>query len=79
MDGNNIVVTTEATVTTQSRWKSKVLWAAIAAQIIALGQLTGLWAAIGIDAGLLGNIVAGVLQLGVIVGIVNDPTNSAGI
>lgn len=70
---------TASTAITQSRWKSKVLWASIAAQVISIGQLTGLWAKLGVDAGLIGNIVAGVLQLAVIVGVVNDPTNSGGI
>jgi uncharacterized membrane protein len=62
----------------QNRWKSKVLWAAIVAQVIALGQLTGIFAAIGIDAGQVGDICAAVLQLLVIVGVVNDPTNKTG-
>jgi uncharacterized membrane protein len=59
----------------QNRWKSKVLWAAIAAQVIALLQLTGALEAIGIDAGLIGDVVAGVLQLLVILGILNNPTD----
>jgi len=58
----------------QSRWKSAVLWAAIIAQVISLGQLTGVWAKIGIDAGLLGDVLAAILQLLVIVGVVNNPT-----
>jgi uncharacterized membrane protein len=60
----------------QSRWKSKVLWAAIAAQLIALGQMTGLWAAIGLDTGLIGDVVAAVLQLLVIIGVINNPTDA---
>ena len=63
----------------QSRFKSKVLWVAVIAQIISLGQLIGLWKELGIDAGLLGDAAAGVLQLLVIVGVVNDPTNPEGL
>lgn len=58
----------------QSRWRSAVLWAAIVAQVISLGQLTGVWARIGIDAGQLGDVLAAILQLLVIVGVVNNPT-----
>jgi uncharacterized membrane protein len=61
---------------TQNRFKSKVLWAAIAAQIIALLQITGIFREIGIDAGLVGDVVAGFLQLLVLVGILNNPTDS---
>ena len=62
-------------IKTQSRWSSKYLWIAIAAQVISLMQLTGAFEAIGIDAGLVGNVVAGVLQLLVIMGILNSPTD----
>lgn len=64
--------------TTQNRWKSKVLWAAIIAQVLAIGQMVGLWEAVGIDAGQAGDVAAGVLQLLAIVGVVNDPTNESG-
>jgi uncharacterized membrane protein len=60
---------------TQNRFKSKVLWAAIAAQVIALLQLTGVFQHIGIDAGLVGDVVAGILQLLVLVGILNNPVD----
>lgn len=63
----------------QSRWKSKVLWASIVAQVIAILQLTGAFKALGLDAGYVGNIVASVLQLLVIVGVLNDPTTSDSI
>jgi uncharacterized membrane protein len=62
-------------IKTQSRWRSPILWAAIAGQLISLAQLTGAFKAIGLDAGLTGNVVAGIIQLAVIVGILNDPTN----
>lgn len=59
----------------QNRFKSKALWVAIIAQIIALGQLTGLWASVGIDAGRIGDIAAIVLNVLVLFGILNNPTN----
>ncbi len=61
---------------TQNRFRSPVLWAAIAAQIIALAQLTGLFEKIGLDAGTVGDVVAGVLQLLVLVGILNNATDA---
>jgi uncharacterized membrane protein len=63
----------------QNRLKSKLLWAAIIAQIISLGQLIGLWKELGVEAGLIGDAAAGVLQLLVIVGVINDPTNPEGL
>jgi len=59
----------------QNRWKSKVLWASIVVQIIAIGQLVGLWQLIGVDAGLVGDVAAGILGLLVTIGIINNPTN----
>ena len=60
----------------QNRFQSKVLWAAIVAQIIALGQLTGLFEQLGIDAGMIGDVAAGILQLLVLFGVLNNPTDS---
>jgi uncharacterized membrane protein len=62
----------------QSRWKSPVLWAAIFAQIISIGQFTGLWVKFGIDTGMIGDVVASVLQLMVLFGVLNDPVNKTG-
>ena len=59
----------------QSRWKSKVLWAAIAAQIVALLAFTGALEAIGITADWLNNVIGGVLQLLVLFGVINSPDN----
>jgi len=59
----------------QNRWKSKVLWVAIIAQIIAVLQLANVFQLIGIDAGLVGDIVAGVLQLLVLFGVLNSPSS----
>lgn len=63
------------TIIAQPKWKSKIFWAAIAAQIISLGQLTGLFGKFGLDAGYVGDVVAGVLQLFVLFGIFNDSGN----
>lgn len=60
----------------QNRFRSPILWGAVVAQIISLGQIMGLWAKYGIDAGVIGDVVAGVLQLGVLFGILNNPTDS---
>jgi uncharacterized membrane protein len=62
----------------QSRWRSKVMWAAIAANLIALLQLTGALSRLGIDAGKLGDAVAIVLAMLSNIGIINDPTNRTG-
>jgi uncharacterized membrane protein len=60
----------------QSRWKSPVFWGAVVAQILSIGQITGIWAKYGIDTGMVGDVVAGVLQLFVLFGILNDPTTA---
>jgi uncharacterized membrane protein len=62
----------------QSRWTSKVMWAAVVGQVISLMQLTGAFAKMGLDAGTVGDVAAGVIQLLVIIGVLNDPTNPEG-
>ncbi|HEY5586702.1 MAG TPA: hypothetical protein VIK78_19710 [Ruminiclostridium sp.] len=64
---------------TQSRWKSPVFWGAVVAQIISIGQFTGIWNKYGIDTGMVGDVGAGVLQLAVLVGLLNNPTNPNGL
>ena len=60
---------------TQNRFKSPVFWGAVVAQVISIGQITGIWAKYGIDTGMIGDVVAGVLQLGVLFGLLNNPTD----
>lgn len=50
----------------------------MAAQAISVGQLVGIWQKLGVDTGTIGDVVAGVLQLLVVVGLLNDPTNPKG-
>lgn len=56
----------------QNRWKSPVLWASIAAQVLALLVLTGV---IGQEwSNALSGIVAAVLEALVAFGVLNNPT-----
>lgn len=60
-------------VDAQPRWKSKVLWAAILAQIVSILVMVG-----AIDTGLgetVNNVGAAVLQLLTLFGVVNNPTD----
>lgn len=64
--------------TKQSRWKSPVFWGTVATQFIALGQLTGLWARLGVDAGWVGDVAAAIIGLAATVfGAANNPTNKS--
>jgi len=58
----------------QNRFKSPVVWAAIAAQVLAILLLAGV---IGetMNAAL-SAAVTGLLEIGVLVGILNDPTDA---
>jgi uncharacterized membrane protein len=60
----------------QDRLKSPVLWSAIVAQVISIGQLTGIWARLGVDIGVIGDVTAGILQLLVLLGVLNNPTTT---
>lgn len=64
------------TVVTQNRFKSKWLWAAILSQVVSLLQFTGALEAWGLDIGLVNDVIAGVLQLLVLVGILNNATDA---
>lgn len=58
----------------QNRWKSPVLWAAIVAQVLSILLMVNV-----IDIAtseLVNQVVASVLQLGVLVGLFNNPTST---
>ena len=59
----------------QNRFKSWALWTAIVAQVLSLAQLTGVFAALGLDMGAVGDFIAGVLQILVLLGVLNNPEN----
>lgn len=57
----------------QNRWRSPVLWTSIIAQILSILMMTDV-----IDTGLsetVNQVAAGVLQLLVLVGVLNNPTD----
>lgn len=62
----------------QNRLRSKLLWAAVIAQAISICQFTGAFRQLGLDAGVVGDVTAAVLQILALVGILNDPTNPEG-
>lgn len=64
------------TVATQSRWRSKVLWVAVVAQVYLIASSTGLWESIGVDQTVIKTVVDAILQLLVIGGILNSPTDA---
>jgi uncharacterized membrane protein len=65
--------------TKQNRWKSKVLWAAIAAQVVAILAFTGVLDMLGVTEAWVNTGVGSVLQLLVLLGIVNNPTDSENV
>lgn len=61
----------------QNRFRSPVLWASVAAQLLSILVLVGV-----IDTGLsetINNVVGAVLQLLATFGILNNPTNPSGM
>ncbi len=60
----------------QSRFRSPVFWGSVLAQVISMGYMAGLWQKFGIDTSVVGNVFAGILQLGVLFGLLNDPTTA---
>ncbi len=61
---------------TQSRWKSKVVWAAIAATLLTLLGNLGLYEALGISQEPLKQAVDAALSLLVAFGVLNNPTDA---
>ena len=66
-------------ITPQNRFRSKVFWAAVVAQIFTIVALSGLDKTLGIDMGMAGKIIGGAMELLVLFGIFNDPTNKTGV
>ena len=60
---------------TQSRWKSKVVWASIFATILTLLGNLGLYEAIGITQEPFQHVIDAVLALLVAFGVLNNPTD----
>jgi uncharacterized membrane protein len=63
----------------QSRWKSKILWVAVIAQVVIILDAIGFWGMIGIDRSVALTVVEAGLGLLVLFGVVNNPTNATGI
>ena len=59
----------------QSRWRSYVLWSAILAQLLVIADVLGLWQQVGIEKNTFTTVIAAVLQVLVIVGVINNPTD----
>ena len=62
-------------MTNQNRWKSPVLWAAIVVQILSILLMVKV-----IDISMsdtINQVAAGVLQLGVLAGVLNNPTSKS--
>lgn len=64
--------------TTQSRWSSYVLWTAVIAQIYVIFDIIGIWQMIGIEKSVVSTVITAVLQMFVIFGVLNNPTNKTG-
>lgn len=62
----------------QNRFRSPVLWAAIFAQLLVILKLVGVWALIGIPDSDATTIVASAIQLLVLLGVLNNPTDAEG-
>lgn len=60
----------------QNRWRSKVLWAAIIAQVLAILSFTGVLQLIGVTEEWVSTVAGSVLQLLVLLGVINNPTDS---
>ena len=59
----------------QSRWKSPVFWASLVGQVVSLLLMTNVIALA--DAELVNAVVAGILQILVTVGLLNNPTSKS--
>ena len=71
-------MSTEIT-STQSRWKSYVMWAAIVSQIIAIVGLVGGWDKIGITSDTFQGVATAILEMLTLLGVVNNPCSSTSL
>ena len=62
----------------QNRWKSKILWAAVIAQVVIILDAIGFWGMVGIDKSVALTVIESALGLLVLFGVVNNPTNATG-
>ena len=69
----------ETTKLTQSRWKSKVLWAAIIIQVVAFAGMFGVYDLIGVTSQWVQGVLTGILELLVLFGVINSPTTKDGL
>ncbi len=59
----------------QSRFESKVFWAALIAQIISIIGYLGLWETWGVMPEQVETVVSSILQMLVLFGVLNNPTD----
>jgi len=62
----------------QSRWKSPLVYTSIVAQLITIGLISGVFEKYSIDSKVITAITAAVLQVFVLAGILNNPTDAVG-
>jgi len=65
----------EGEIMIQKRWKSKVLWMSVIAQVVALFSAFGLWKWIGVTEEWVNKIVLILMGLLTVLGVVNNPTD----
>lgn len=61
----------------QGKFRSKVLWAAVAAQVVSILLLTGVVDATQSET--INNVIGGTLQILVLLGILNNPNDKANL
>jgi uncharacterized membrane protein len=59
----------------QSRWRSPILWTSIIVQLFLIADTAGLWQRLGIERTAASTIIDAILQMLVIVGVLNNPTD----
>jgi uncharacterized membrane protein len=62
----------------QNRFRSVVMWAAVAAQVFVILGVTGGYDVLGIAEPVLKVVVSAILEILTLIGILNNPTDSQG-